>query len=145
MEPVLLILFNRPDLTQKLISILRAARPPKVYIAIDGPRTAYPEDEQKVREVREIAHSIDWTKQVQFLIRENNLGCGEGPSSAIDWFFEQEEQGIILEDDIHPCADFFPFCHEMLTRYAEDERVATIVGHSFIPTHLRHPAGYFFF
>ena len=31
-------------------------------------------------------------------------------STAISWFFEQEERGIILEDDCVPNLDFFTFC-----------------------------------
>ncbi len=37
--------------------------------------------------------------------------------AAIDWFFENEEAGIILEDDCHPSQDFFRFQDEMLDRY----------------------------
>lgn len=144
MSPLLLLLFNRPDLTEKLVSILRSIQPDKIYIAVDGPRPNKSGDAEKVRQVLEIARSIDWASNIRFLIRDQNLGCGKAVSSAIDWFFDQEERGIILEDDCHPAPDFFPFCDEMLARYAEDPRVATVGGHSFISSSLRHPAGYFF-
>lgn len=126
------------------MDILRSVRPPKIYIAIDGPRSSNPDEAKKVSEVLEIARSIDWTSDVRFLIREENLGCGRSVSSALDWFFAQEEQGIILEDDCYPSPDFFSFCNEMLSRYAKDSCIATIAGHSLIPSTLKHANGYFF-
>jgi hypothetical protein len=44
-------------------------------------------------------------------------------SSAISWFFEQEEEGIILEVDIVVHPDFFPYCANLLEHYRHDTRV----------------------
>ena len=37
-SPVLLIVFNRPILTEKIIQKIREARPSRLYISADGPR-----------------------------------------------------------------------------------------------------------
>jgi hypothetical protein len=52
-------------------------------------------------------------------------------SSAITWFFEQVEQGIILEDDCLPDQSFFSFCEELLNKYKDDDRIGHISGNCF--------------
>jgi len=49
-------------------------------------------------------------------------------SEAITWFFSQEEEGIILEDDCLPHQSFFFFCQAMLEKYRHDQRVMHIAG-----------------
>jgi hypothetical protein len=72
--------------------------------------------------------SIDWDCEVKTLFREENLGCGKAVSTAINWFFENEESGIILEDDTVPDQTYFQFCEEMLTKYKDDDRIAMVAG-----------------
>ena len=36
--PLALMVFNRPDLTQKLINQLSKCKPRKIYVIADGPR-----------------------------------------------------------------------------------------------------------
>lgn len=132
-EPLLLIAFNRPDLFAQLIERLRETQPQRVYVAIDGPRSGHPTDAQRVHETRELIRTIDWTSDVHTLLQDTNLGCGLGVSTALTWFFDQEERGIILEDDILPRASFFDFCSELLDRYEHDERVLAISGCNFVP------------
>ncbi|MBW2664638.1 MAG: hypothetical protein JRD93_22400 [Deltaproteobacteria bacterium] len=43
-----------------------------------------------MKQVRRIATQVDWDCEVKTLFREKNLGCRIGVSSAIDWFFENE-------------------------------------------------------
>ena len=96
--PVLFLVFNRPDTTQRVFEAIREAQPPRLYIAADGARTDRPGESQIVEEVRKIASDVDWPCDVKTLFREQNLGCKYAVSGAITWFFEHEEQGIILED-----------------------------------------------
>lgn len=65
-------------------------------------------------------------------------------SSAIDWFFQHEEQGIILEDDCLPHQDFFMFCKNLLEKYKNDERVSVITGNNFQSGKKRGEAPYYF-
>jgi hypothetical protein len=123
--PILLLWFNRPDLSREQIESLKNFEH-EIYIAIDGPRAHRPNDVEKVNQCRAIARSA--VPSERLLIREENLGCGRAVDSAITWFFEHVEQGIILEDDIFPSHDFFSFTEELLNRYAEDERIMCISG-----------------
>jgi hypothetical protein len=60
------------------------------------------------------------------------LGCGPAVKTAIDWFFEQEPNGIILEDDVLPEQSFFWFCEELLARYETDSRIGMISGINYL-------------
>ena len=139
-EPILVIAFNRPDHLNQLLARLREVQPRSLFIAIDGPRGERPSDMERVQQCRDLLRSIDWDCHVETLIREENLGCGRGVSSAISWFFEHVEQGIILEDDIIPAPSFFEFCSTLLDRYRNDDRVFAISGCNFVPPEaLSHP------
>ncbi|MFD2784661.1 nucleotide-diphospho-sugar transferase [Hymenobacter rubripertinctus] len=128
---VLLLIFNRPATTRRVFEAVRRARPPRLYVAADGPRPAYPDDAARCAEARTIVAAVDWPCQVFTLFRTTNLNCGVGPASAIDWFFRQEAEGIILEDDCVPHPTFFRFCEELLARYRHDTRVMHIGGNNF--------------
>lgn len=104
---VLFLVFNRPDKTKQVFEAIRQAKPPRLYIAADGPREEKEGEADLVEEVRSfIMNNIDWPCEVKTLFRENNLGCKYAVSGAITWFFEQEEEGIILEDDCLPSHSF---------------------------------------
>ena len=55
-----------------------------------------------------VLEHIDWPCEVQTLFRDTHLGCRVAVSGALDWFFEHEPEGIILEDDLRARCDFFP-------------------------------------
>ena len=139
-EPLLLIAFNRPRHLHKLIDRLRQVKPTNIYAAIDGPRPNNVEDARRVKECQELILGIDWPCTITPRFQDSNLGCGLGVSSAITWFFEHVERGIILEDDIIPDPSFFPYCTELLDIYADDDSVFAISGCNFVPQSFQsHP------
>jgi hypothetical protein len=127
---ILFLVFNRPEQTQRVFEEIRKARPPRLYIACDGPRAGKVGELEKVEKVRETVSKIDWPCVVKSLYREKNLGCGIAVSTAITWFFQHEEQGIILEDDCLPSQSFFWYCDELLEVYAEEEKIFIISGYN---------------
>lgn len=129
--PILFLIFNRPDTTQIVFDEIRKAKPKRLFIAGDGPRKDRLEDTGLCQKTRAIVDLVDWDCQVSTLFRDENLGCKYAVSSAIDWFFSNVEEGIILEDDIIPEQSFFPFCEELLERYRDDERILMISGANF--------------
>jgi hypothetical protein len=131
-SPILFLIFNRPDLSQRVFARIKEAKPQKLYIAADGPRNDHPDDERLCAEARKVTEKLDWECELHTLYREENLGCGHAVKTAIDWFFENEESGIILEDDCLPDLSFFPYCAELLERYKNDERIGVISGDLFI-------------
>lgn len=130
--PVLFLIFNRPDTTFKVFEEIRSQKPKKLYIAADGPRNEKAGENELCDQSKAIIHKIDWECEVKTLFREDNLGCKSAISSAINWFFEQEERGIILEDDCLPCESFFLFCEQMLINYQNDEEIMMISGTNYL-------------
>jgi hypothetical protein len=97
----------------------------------DGPRKNISEDIQKCSDTRKIIETIDWDCELKTLFFDENRGCGRAVVDGINWFFDNVEQGIILEDDCLPDDSFFPFCHELLNFYSDDARVMHINGNNF--------------
>lgn len=126
---VLFLVFNRLDTTKQVFESIRQAKPPRLYVAADGARESRDGEKEKVEDVRNyVLNNIDWECEVKTLFREENLGCKIAVSSAITWFFNNEEMGIILEDDCYPTQSFFWFCEELLERYKDVENIYLISG-----------------
>lgn len=141
---VLFLVFNRPDTTRQVFEAIRAAKPPRLYVAADGPRTNRVGEAERCNQVRQIATNIDWPCELVTLFRDENMGCKNAVSSAISWFLEQEEEGIILEDDCLPSQSFFQYCDELLCHYRFDTRIGMIAGTNMEKTESKKENSYFF-
>ena len=141
---VLFMIFNRPDTTKQVFEAIRKAKPPRLYVAADGPRADKAGEGEKCEKTRQIAMQVDWDCEVKTLFRDKNLGCKYAVSGAIDWFFENEEEGIILEDDCLPTQSFFWFCEELLERYRGDMRIMAVSGDNFQKGSTRNEFSYYF-
>lgn len=131
--PILFIIFKRKDVALKTLKAIKAVRPVKIYIAGDGARLNVAGEKKKVEETRNsILKAIDWDCEVKTLFQKENLGCSAGVYTAINWLFENEDRGIILEDDCVMQKSFFPFAEELLEKYKDDERIGMIDGANYI-------------
>ena len=130
--PILFLVFNRPDSTNQVFKKIREAKPTRLYVAGDGARSTKFNEKDIIQKVRQIATRVDWPCKLYTLFRERNLGCKKAVSDAITWFFENEKQGIILEDDCIPTNYFFSFCEEMLKKYKYNKKVHCIGGVNFL-------------
>lgn len=142
--PVVLIVFRRPSLTQRVLERIAEVRPRKLFVIADGPRPDRPEDLAACRETRALIDRVDWPGEIIKNYSDENLGCGRRPATGIDWVFEQVDRAIILEDDCLPDPSFFRFCEELLERYRDDERVMQIAGATWKPRHRDLAASYYF-
>ena len=142
--PILFLIFNRPDTTVKVFEEIQKRKPKYLYVAADGPRKNILGEVELCHQTRDIIKQVDWDCDVKTLFREQNLGCGKAVSSAITWFFENVEQGIILEDDCLPHPDFFNYCEELLDKYKYNEQVMLISGDNFQNRIKRSEESYYF-
>lgn len=127
--PILLISFNRPHEFAQLLSSLRDIQPKKLYIFSDGPRNQL--DKELIKQTRGLVTKIDWECDILTLFQKSNLGCKDGPIAAISWFFDNNEQGIVLEDDCIPTSDFFCYCNWALTAFKDQREIWHINGNNF--------------
>jgi hypothetical protein len=127
-----------------VINSLRTVAPSRVFVASDGPLD-HPDEAAKVNATRElVSREIDWPCKLDLYYSETNLGGRFGISRFISWFFENVSEGIILEDDCVPRADFLPFCAELLDIYRMDRRVWSVTGTNYQDNQWRGSASYYF-
>ena len=126
--PVLIVGFNRPDVTKLVLDEVRKARPQKLFLALDYPREGRPDDKPLYEACKTVFESVDWPCEVKHNYAAANMGCGNRMQSAISWTFEHVDRAIILEDDVVADQSFFRFCAELLERYKDDTRVGMISG-----------------
>jgi len=141
--PVLFLAFNRPDVTMKVFECIKLIRPKKLYFAVDGPRLEHDNDILLCDQVRKIINLVDWDCNLYTLFRDKNLGCKIAVSNAINWFFESEEYGIILEDDCVPDPTFFKYCETLLIKYKHDNDILLISGTNFANLNLISSSYYY--
>jgi len=125
-SPILFLVFNRVNETVESFETIKKAKPPKLYVAADGPKNS--SEKEVCDAVRKIATNVTWDCEVSTLFREDNLGCKTAIVSAMDWFFKNEPEGIIIEDDVIPNQEFFPFCDTLLDRYRNNQEIKAING-----------------
>ena len=141
--PILLLVFNRPTQTKKVFEEIRRAKPSRLYIAANCPRTDKLGEMERCKEVKKIVSKVDWKCETHYLERKSYLECGKSISSAINWFFKNVKDGMILEDDCLPNQDFFRFCQEMLKKYNNNNKIMHISGDNFISNRFSMDSYYF--
>lgn len=143
--PVVLLAFNRPALTQKVLDALRLAQPSRLLLVADGPRAGHPADAQACARVRALLDKgVDWPAEVSRNYAPQNLGLRRRVSSGLTWAFQQVDEAIILEDDCIPDSSFFLFCTELLEHFKADSRVGVITGNNFQPPGRASKHSYYF-
>lgn len=125
--PVILIIFNRPDLTAMTFERIRQAKPPALVVVADGPRPWRPDDKALVAEARRQIR-VDWNCDYIPLHADENLGCGVNMGRGITEAFKHVERAVMLEDDVLPHPDYFKVVDELLDRYEHDKHIWCISG-----------------
>lgn len=126
--PILLVTFNRPEHTKRVLEAILAVQAEDLYVFQDGAREGNESDLKKCAEVRRVVEELTKDSDIIFhtYYSDKNLGCGAGPMTGISWFFDRVEMGIVMEDDCLPHPDFFGYCEELLERYKYDKKVRFI-------------------
>jgi hypothetical protein len=125
---VLLLIFNRPELTQQVFDVIKKVKPSRLFVSADGPRVDNSKDLILCQKTRDIVKQVDWECDVVTLFRKKNLGCRLAISSGISWFFDHVDEGVILEDDCLPSESFFSFSQKLLEKYRFDDQIMQING-----------------
>lgn len=129
--PVLVLGFNRPELLDRVLRVLESAGSRKIYVSLDGPREEHAQDAKLCDEAALVVERSAVTDASRLRVSQGNLGCREGMATGISWFFQQESEGIILEDDCLPNDSFLRFCDQMLEQYRDHSEVGHISGTRF--------------
>lgn len=121
---VLLIVFNRPETTRRVLGRILEFFPSRLYVAADGPRDSVRADRERCAATRALITEMTPAGiEMRTLFRDKNLGCGRAVFESIEWFFSHEESGIILEDDCLPTPDFYAYMSWAIRRFRQDPRI----------------------
>ncbi len=130
--PVLFTIFNRKDVSLEAFRSIKQYHPDFLYISADGPRSYRKGESVICEETRKaVLDEIDWPCEIRTLFHKENRGCAHAMYEAITWFFQQEEYGIIIEDDIVVSQDFFHLCEVLLPAYIDVKSIMHINSQNY--------------
>ena len=131
--PILLIAFNRPERLERLIASIEPHQPPRIRIAIDGPREDVESDAELVNTTRLVAENINWTDDVVIHAHSRNLGITEAIPWAVSWILDEFDRAIIIEDDVTIGPNFLDFMNRALELWQFDSSTFAISGYNLVP------------
>ena len=143
-DTVVLIIFNRPQLTAQVYERVRAFRPERLFVVADGPRADRQGERELCDATRAVVSSPDWPCELVTNYSSENMGCDQRVSSGLDWVFQHCDRAMVLEDDCVPSPEFFTFCAEMLEHYKDDLRIMHVSGDNFQDGQWRGDGSYYF-
>ena len=143
--PLLILAWKRPFFTSKLVNAIRDVKPKNIFLACDGADLNNYKEIELVQQTRDILdQEIDWPCEKHKFYGTHNQGCRLGVSRAINWFFENVSEGVILEDDCIPHPDFFKFSELLIDRFRDDKRIWSISGNNYQNGNWRGDGSYYF-
>ena len=136
---ILLIGFNRSDLISKSIKRLKKIDEIELWISIDGPRKNNSLDLIEINKIKDICR-LEKIQNNNLKFNNNNLGCRIGVIDAVNWFFSNVNDGIVIEDDIELERNYIFQINHLLKKYAKDKSIYSISSHNSInaPNYLRN-------
>lgn len=143
-KAILVLGYNRPHTTKRVLAALGEYAPERLYVACDGPKLGDDRDISKVQAVRQVMSQPRWDCTVTTLFRPENVGLRVAVTDALDWFFAQEDEGIIIEDDCVPSPDFFRLAEHSLDTYRHNPDVWGMTGSNTAGVTLSNEASYGF-
>ena len=135
--PVLFVTFVRPDYARQTWEGIKATKPKTLYFYSNKGRAEKEGEVERNNEIRSYINEIDWDCDLHIFFREECVNVYDSLRGAIDWLFDNEERGIILEEDCVPTKAFF--VDQMIEKFKEDKRVWCISGDNIIK---QNPSGY---
>lgn len=129
--PCLVIAYARGSNTIEVVRELHSQGIFRFYVALDGPRDREVESIQNnmVKKLENL--SLELNCSISIWRRDQNLGVAVSVITAIDWFFSQEEFGMIIEDDLKISQDFTKFL--LQNRNSTRKSTVMISGDRFFP------------
>lgn len=138
--PVILITYNRPEHTKKVLNALRKHNIKNLYVFSDAPKTQ--EHVEGVIKTRKFIEEINWTNPVK-VYQTQNQGLAKSIVNAVNLVFEKHDKLVLLEDDCVPQKHFFNFMNDCLNKYENEKSVFGISGYSVqIPKEIRDNYNY---
>jgi len=125
---LILVTYNRPHHTQRVLDAIRAEGIEKLSIVLDAPATE--KDAALQEELLELYKTIDWA-DVHIRRREKNSGLAHSIVDSVTRSLATHDAVIILEDDCKPLPGFFEYMNRSLEIHQNNRSVRSICGYQF--------------
>ena len=122
--PVLILAYNRYEKFLKCFQTLYSYGCRNIYISLDGTKNNYDLNQQEKIIKFYLNQKLSGLGKINRL-KENN-GCRLGPIKGISWFFEKNEYGVILEDDLIISKNCLKAFYKLLNLYKESNKYMSI-------------------
>jgi len=124
--------FNRPEHLRKCLESLfrnQNSTEHKYFLFIDGPRTS--EDVNSVEAVCEVGNFFKSKLDIAIVESPYNRGLSESLISGISEVLTISDSIIVIEDDLELHPNFLNFMSKYLSKYKNDDEVASIQGFTY--------------
>ena len=123
--PVVLFVYNRPDLLQKTLAGLRQNAVPLIYAFSDGPRI--PAQTPNVEAVRAMLRAVDWC-DLHLATRVDNWGLGRSILDGVSHVLRSHPTLIVLEDDLVCAPGTYAYLSAALEHYRDEAKVMSVTA-----------------
>lgn len=131
-SPVLFITFCRPEYARQTWEGIKSAQPKSLYFYSNKGRAEKDGEVERNNVIRSYINEIDWECDLHTWFRDECVNVYDSLRGAIEWLFNNEEQGIILEEDCVPTKAFFSYADQMLELFKFDQRIWCVSGDNFL-------------
>ena len=131
-SPVLFETYTRIETARVVWEHIIAAKPAKLYFYSNKALESRHEDVKRNNEIRSWVKEVNWPCELHTFFRDEQVDQYTSLLSSKKWLFENEERGIILEDDCVPSVAFFQFCDYFLDYYENQKKILCISGNNYI-------------
>ena len=129
--PLLIIAHRRPHYLESVLKSVCKASPSRIYVSVDGARQEVEGEKELVSACHGMVSRLQATSKIEVFTRFNdsNLGSAANIIKSIDWFFESEHSGLILEEDCLPDSSITNYMRFNLDRFELEKRVWIVSGY----------------
>lgn len=132
LAPLVLFVYNRPELTQQTLRALGKndlAKKSELFIFADGAKpNSSAASRAAVEEVRSVIAAEKWCGKVTIRERSENLGLASSIISGVTEVVAKYGKVIVLEDDLITAPGFLSFMNDALNQYEAEAKVFGITG-----------------
>ena len=130
--PCLIVAYSRTEGISRLVSTIDPLEVSQIYLALDGPKSKEVSNIQsKILRNIEIFCSQN-SIPLKIWKRDQNIGVAKSIIASIEWFFLNEEFGVVLEDDLEIGNGFFQYIEENRVLLETHEKLLLISGNQFM-------------
>lgn len=130
--PIAFFAYRRPEHTLRSLESLaqnEEAAQSELFIFCDGAKR--PEDEDAVRQVRQVVRQKQWCGAVEIIERDRNWGLANSIIDGVTELCDRYGRVIVLEDDLVLSPFFLNFMNRSLNLYEAESQVMQISGFMF--------------